>query len=147
MAGGFYTSDVGQSLDRYELIDVLGTGAFATVWRAHDPVIDQEVAIKVLADNWSRDVEVRQRFLKEAKVAMEVTDRHLIRVHTVAESADTDTPYIVMALADAGTLRERITARRLSPHTTSEALHIIRDVATATAALHDNGLLLSLIHI
>jgi len=132
---------VGEKLDRYELVEVLGVGAFATVWRAHDPVIDEHVAIKVLADNWSRDPGIRQRFLTEAKLALQVTNENLIRVHTVAESADTGTPYIVMALADAGTLRERITSRRLNPHTPHEALEILRDVAIATAALHDNGLI------
>jgi len=132
---------VGETIDRYELLDVLGVGAFATVWRAHDPVIDEYVAIKVLADNWARDAEMRRRFLREAKLALQVTNEHLIRVHIVAEAADTGIPYIVMALADAGTLRERINERRLNPHSVDEALATIRDVAIATAALHDNGLL------
>ena len=104
-------------------------------------MIDHEVAIKVLADNWARDIETRERFLKEAKTALEVTNEHLIRVYTVAESADTNTPYIVMGLADAGTLRERIQARRLQPYTVDESLRIVREASVAVAALHDNGLL------
>lgn len=130
-----------QKLDRYELIDVIGVGAFATVWRAHDPVIDEQVAIKVLADNWAHDPEIRQRFLKEAKVALQVTNEHLIRVHHVAESADNNTPYIVMGIADGGTLEKRIRERRDNPHSVDEALRILREAAIATSALHTNGIL------
>ncbi len=139
---GAYTSKVVRSLDRYELLDVLGTGAFATVWRAHDPVLDRDVAIKVLADNWSRDVEMRERFLAEARTALDVTNEHLIRVHHVAESGDeTNTPYIVMALAGGGTLEERNRQRRLLTPDVDDSLRVIRDIAIATAALHNNGLL------
>ena len=131
-----------RSLDRYELKDVLGTGAFATVWRAHDPVLGIDVAIKVLADNWTRDVEMRQRFLTEARNALEVTNEHLVRVHHVAEAADdTKTPYIVMAIADGGTLEERNRHRRLLSPDVAGSLRIIRDIAIAVSALHNNGLL------
>lgn len=131
-----------RKLDRYELIDVIGTGAFATVWRAHDPVLADDVAIKVLADNWSRDIEMRQRFLTEARNALKVTNEHLIRVHHVAESQDeSNTPYIVMALADGGTLEERNRQRRLLAPDINDALRIIRDIAIAVAALHANGFL------
>lgn len=129
-------------LDRYELLEVLGTGAFATVWKAHDPVLGTNVAIKVLADNWSRDMEMRQRFLSEARNALEVTNEHLIRVHHVAESQDDNrTPYIVMALAAGGTLEERNRQRRLLLPDVHDALRVIRDIAIAVAALHNNGLL------
>ena len=131
-----------RNLDRYELIDVIGTGAFATVWRAHDPVLADDVAIKVLADNWTRDIEMRQRFLTEARNALKVTNEHLIRVHHVAESQDdNNTPYIVMALADGGTLEERNRQRRLLTPDINDALRIIRDIAIAVAALHANGFL------
>ena len=137
-----YTLAVVRSLDRYELLDVLGTGAFATVWRAHDPVLDRDVAIKVLADNWSRDMEMRERFLTEARNALDVTNEHLIRVHHVAESEDeTNTPYIVMALAGGGTLEERNRQRRLTGPDVDDSLRVVRDIAIAVSALHNNGLL------
>ena len=53
-------------LGRYELIERLGVGAFATVYRAFDPRLDSHVAVKVLADNWSADPEIRRRFQTEA---------------------------------------------------------------------------------
>jgi hypothetical protein len=47
---------------RYRLDDVLGSGAFATVWKEHHPELDAVVAVKVLADSWSVDADVRERF-------------------------------------------------------------------------------------
>lgn len=128
-------------LDRYELLEVVGTGAFATVWKAHDPVLETSVAIKVLADNWSRDPEMRQRFLSEARMALEVTSPYLIRVHHVAEDADSGVPYIVMTLAEGGTLERRLVKRKLDPFSIDEALSLIREIAVGVAALHDEGIL------
>ena len=137
-----YAQVMARLLDRYELVEVLGTGAFATVWRAHDPVLRADVAIKVLADNWCRDIEMRSRFLAEARNALELTNEHLIRVHHVAEADDDNqTPYIVMALADAGTLEERNRRRRLLRPNVRDSLRIVRDVALAAAALHQSGLI------
>lgn len=130
-----------EKLDRYELLEVVGTGAFATVWKAHDPVLETSVAIKVLADNWSRDPEMRQRFLSEARMALEVTSPHLIRVHHVAEAADTGVPYIVMTLAEGGTFEQRLVERKLDPFSVEEALLLIREIAVGVAALHDEGIL------
>ncbi len=127
--------------DRYTLVEVLGTGAFATVWHAHDTMLGTDVAIKILADNWARDYEIRDRFLSEARHAMTVTSPHIVRVHHVAESSDDRMPYIVMSLANGGTLRDRITARKLDPHTESEACAHIANVAAALADLHQQGLI------
>lgn len=128
-------------LDRYELREVLGTGAFATVWRAHDPMLGTDVAIKVLADNWARDPGMRERFLTEARLALEATSPHLVRVHHVAVSADRNIPYIVMALATGGTLEARLRAERVHLPSPRQALELTRDIAVAVASLHDLGLL------
>ena len=52
----------------YRLERVLGTGSFATVWLARDDVLDRNVAVKILADNWSRDEDVRRRFLSDLHI-------------------------------------------------------------------------------
>lgn len=57
---------------RYELHEVLGAGAFATVYRGVDPRLDAPVAVKLLADNWSQDVDVRRRFRAEAVLLRKV---------------------------------------------------------------------------
>ncbi len=87
----------------YRLERVLGTGSFATVWLARDDVLERNVAVKILADNWSRDDEVRRRFLSEARVLLTVESPRIVRGFHLGEAA-TGQPYLVMAWADRGTL-------------------------------------------
>ena len=54
-------------LGRYAVRRRIGSGGFATVWLAYDEQLDSPVAIKVLAENWTEDANVRQRFLEEAQ--------------------------------------------------------------------------------
>ena len=62
-----------EKIGRYQIERVLGSGAFATVWLGHDDELDVDVAIKVLADNWVHDEEIRQRFLEEGRILWRFT--------------------------------------------------------------------------
>ena len=118
-----------ERIDRFEVESVLGTGAFATVWLARDPVLDLRVAIKVLADNWSRDPGIRARFIDEARVLWQADSSRIVRVHHVGE-LDDGRPYFVMGWADRGNLRERMRARFGTGSTFS-----IQETAAITAEL------------
>ncbi len=85
----------------------IGSGAFATVWLAYDEHLDSPVAIKVLADNWTGDLHIRQRFLEEGRFLRKVESPHVVTVYDAGELAD-DRPYLVMAYADQGTLADRL---------------------------------------
>lgn len=128
------------TIDRFEVIRALGSGAFATVWLARDPVLDLHVAIKVLADNWSRDRLIRSRFIDEARVLWQSTSTRIVRVHDVGE-LDDGRPYFVMALADRGTLAGRIDANNEAgtAFTVAQAAGITAEVARAVADVHDSG--------
>ena len=56
------------SIARYRLVRRIGAGSFATVWLGHDDDLDVPVAVKVLADNWAGNADVRSRFLAEARI-------------------------------------------------------------------------------
>jgi serine/threonine protein kinase len=58
----------------------IGSGAFATVWLAYDEQLDCPVAIKVLADNWTEDLHVRQRFIEEGRFLRKVESPHIVSV-------------------------------------------------------------------
>ncbi len=123
-------------MGRYRLLSVLGSGAFATVWLAEDPALDARVAIKVLADNWANNADVRERFLAEARLLRRVDDPRLVRVFDVGISEDDDArPYFVMEYVPGGTLADRIDS--LSTH---EALEYGVAVADAIQVLHDAGI-------
>lgn len=95
---------------RYRLDDLLGHGAFATVHRAHDEQLDDQVAVKILAHNHAADPEMRGRFVTEGQVLRRLVSPHLIGVFDLAETDD-HRPYLVLELCDRGTLRQR--AQRL----------------------------------
>jgi serine/threonine protein kinase len=124
----------------YRLERVLGTGSFATVWLAFDGVLEREVAVKVLADNWSRDHDVRRRFLAEARVLLTVESPRIIRGFHIGETPDGQ-PYLVMAYADRGTISDRIQQRRREGRTfnAAETVGIATEVATALVDVHASG--------
>jgi serine/threonine protein kinase len=123
-------------MGRYRLERVLGSGAFATVWLAEDPALEARVAIKVLADNWANNADVRERFLAEARLLRRVNDPRLVRVFDVGISEDDDArPYFVMEYVPGGTLADRIDSL-----STREALEYGVAVADAVQVLHDAGI-------
>ncbi|SCL54335.1 serine/threonine-protein kinase [Micromonospora chersina] len=119
----------------YRVERLLGTGSFATVWLAYDPALDGRVAIKVLAENWSHDLRVRERFLDEARLLRRLDHDRLVRVHTVGELPD-GRPYAVLAWADGGSLRDRL-ARGALP--AAEAVTLLDEIAAGVAVLHRHG--------
>jgi tRNA A-37 threonylcarbamoyl transferase component Bud32 len=120
----------------YQVERLLGTGSFATVWLGHDPTLGARVAIKVLADNWSHDLRIRERFLDEGRMLWRLDHDRIVRVHALGELAD-GRPYLVMAWADGGSLRERLEAGPVSP---GAALHLLGEIAAGVAVLHRHGI-------
>ncbi|MFG1940684.1 serine/threonine-protein kinase [Micromonospora tulbaghiae] len=116
----------------YRVERLLGTGSFATVWLAYDPALADRVAVKVLAENWSHDLRVRERFLDEARLLRRLDDDRLVRVHALGELPD-GRPYAVLAWADGGSLRDRL-AR--GPLPVGRALTVLDEIAAGVAVLH-----------
>jgi eukaryotic-like serine/threonine-protein kinase len=124
-------------LGRYPVRRRLGSGAFATVWLAHDEQLDCAVAIKVLADNWTEDLHVRQRFLEEGRFLRRVESPHVVAVYDAGELPD-GRPFLVMSYADQGTLADRL---ELAPLTRAQAVHVVGQVGAGLHALHQRGVL------
>lgn len=124
------------SIGRYRPQRQLGAGAFATVWLAQDDELDVPVAVKVLADNWATNADVRRRFVEEARALRRCGDPRVVGVHDIGSLPD-GRPYFVMDYADAGTVAELV-AGRVEP---ARALQIGVDTARAVQVLHDQGIL------
>lgn len=121
-----------QKLGRYLLEERLGAGSFATVWKAYDPELDTDVAVKVLADNWASNADVRQRFLAEARLLRKIASPRVVRVHDVG--VQDDRPYFVMDYVRGGTLTEKVGHCR-----PAEALRLAAEAGYAVQVLHDAG--------
>ncbi|MFD8259060.1 serine/threonine-protein kinase [Streptomyces griseoluteus] len=125
-----------ERIGRYRLQQRLGSGAFATVWLAHDDELDALVAVKVLADNWSHRLDVRERFLSEARLLRRAGSSRVVQVYDIGE-LDDGRPYFVMEYADAGTLADLCAD---GPPPVSEALELTALAARGAAALHEAGI-------
>jgi len=124
-------------LGRYVVRRRIGAGSFATVWLAYDEQLDSPVAIKVLADNWTDDFDVRRRFVEEGRFLRKVESPHVVAVYDAGELED-ERPYLVMTFADQGTLADRIALGALDP---ALAVEVIRQVGLGLEALHKRHVL------
>jgi serine/threonine protein kinase len=127
-------------IGKYLVERALGAGSFATVWLAFDELLETRVAIKVLADNWARSADIRQRFIGEARILRRIDHDRIVRVHDVDELPD-GRPYFVMAWADGGSLYDRTAALREANQLMSvtEALSLTIEVCDALSVVHDYG--------
>ncbi len=126
-------------IGKYLAERALGAGAFATVWLAFDELLEVQVAIKVLADNWARNVDIRRRFVEEARLLRRIDHDRVVRVYDVDELPD-GRPYFVMAVADRATLLERIEELpKGMPMDTEIALRLGLEICEALSIVHDFG--------
>ncbi|MFF9126906.1 serine/threonine-protein kinase [Streptomyces sp. NPDC014889] len=125
-----------ERIGRYRLERRLGTGAFGTVWLAHDDELEAPVAVKVLAENWSHRLDVRERFLAEARLLRRAGSSRVAQVYDIGELPD-GRPYFVMEYADAGTLDDLLAA---GPLPLPEALRLTALAARSAHALHEAGI-------
>ena len=93
-----------QQIGRYQILEPLGQGAMATVYKAHDPKIGRTLAIKVLRPERCTDEEYRMRFLREAKAAGALSHSNIVTMYDVGEVENT--PYIAMELLEGTPLDE-----------------------------------------
>ena len=124
--------------ERYELEHRLGHGGMATVYLARDLKLDREVAIKLLADNYAGDDEVRKRFSREARLAARLDHPNTVQVFDVGE--EDDRPYIVMEHVDGGTLADRLNGRKRAM-ARAESLRLLGQLCDGLAHAHSKKLI------
>lgn len=96
-------------LGRYEILDRLGSGGMAEVFRAHDPRLGRTVAVKVIGRRLGRRPEALERFEQEARAASALSHPNVITIHDFGEQDGH--PFLVMELVDGESLRDRLEAR------------------------------------
>jgi serine/threonine-protein kinase len=131
-------TDAGQKpeLTRYELLELLGEGGTARVWRARDRKSGEQLALKILDPALARDPAAAGRFVQESKLLGELSSPHLVRGHRVAREGDVI--YCAMELVHGRSLQEQLAAGGRLPE--ADALEIVAQIADALTALHARGL-------
>ena len=121
---------------RYSIDRELGRGGMGIVYLAHEVHLDRLVAIKLLPPGRAADPALRERFLREARMAAKLSHPNIIPIHSVAESGEF--VYYVMAFVDGETLAERVRTR--GPFTGTEGARVLREVCWALSHAHSQGL-------
>ncbi|HYI18622.1 MAG TPA: protein kinase [Solirubrobacteraceae bacterium] len=123
--------------DRYRVIRHIANGGMASVWEAHDEVLNRAVAVKVLAAHLSEDDSARQRFEREARTAAGLSSHpHVATIYDVGEHEGK--AYIVMELLPGGSLADRLKSGREIDDDT--ALRWLAESGSALDAAHEAGI-------
>ena len=122
--------------DRYRLEGVLGSGGMSRVYRAHDDVLERDVALKVLHDRLSDDPAYVERFRREARAIARLSHPNIVTVIDRGQVEDCE--FIVFELVRGANLKELLGERRYLP--VAEALAIVHQAARGLAFAHEHGI-------
>ena len=124
--------------NRYEIIEKIGSGGMATVYKAKCHVLNRYVAIKILRDEFTTDEEFIKRFEVEAQSAASITHPNIVSVYDVG--ADGNLYYIVMELIKGKTLKEIIIEEK-GPLPWKWSVNIAGQIASALETAHKNHII------
>lgn len=113
----------------------LGVGGFASVWLYRDDELQSDVAVKALADNWAQRLDIRDRFLEEARILRRADSDYVVRVYDLGEADGT--PYFVMSYADQGTVANLIERKGRIP--LDRTLSVVTQAGAGLSVLHAQG--------
>jgi serine/threonine-protein kinase len=126
-----------EKLGRYQLIEIVGEGAMARVYKAYDPEINRSIAVKLLKPQLASDAQYRARFLREAKGAGILSHPNIVTIYDVG--VDGERPYIAEELVEGMTLADLMrSGKQLSTH---EIVEIGTQLARALDYAHRRGII------
>ncbi len=128
-----------ERIGRYEVVRELGRGSVSIVYEGFDGRIDRHLAIKVLRQRHARDVNARQRFVREARSAGGLAHPNIVTVFDVGQAEAI--PYIVMELLPGGTLEDWLRQERLARLDTDMLIELAIQLARGLAHAHQHGVI------
>ena len=125
----------GTMLGPYRIVEQIGRGGMATVYKAHHPALDRLVAIKVLPEFYAEDMAYRERFRQEARAIARLEHPNILNVFDFGEEGGL--PYLVTELLEGGTMADVVGA----PLDLEDVVRWLRPVANALDYAHAHGIL------
>ena len=126
-------------IGRYRVVRLLGQGAMGRVFLAHDPVLDRDVAVKLLRDDLGLPAEHRlallERMRQEARASARVSHPYIVALHDMGEDAELGL-FLVFEYAEGITLKERLARGALTPDAVAK---LARPVGSALSTAHEAG--------
>lgn len=130
---------IGRRVGGYEIIEVLGKGGMATVYRAHQLSMNRSVALKILPRHFLNDDTYMQRFEREVQIVSQLEHRGIVPVYDYGE--DDGQPYIVMRLMAGGSIDDLLQRQPNTPLSLDRILALIDPIAPALDYAHSKGVL------
>ncbi len=127
---------VGKSLGQFRIVERIGAGGMATVFKAYQPTLDRYIAVKVLPAYHARDPIFVKRFTQEARSVAKLAHPNIVQIHDFGEQDNIT--YIVMEYVDGGTLKDRLRER---PLTVPEAVDFVIQAAEGLGCAHSHGII------
>jgi len=129
---------IGKTLGgRYEILERIGGGGMALVYKGHDLLLNRKVAVKVLRQQYVYDEEFIRRFRREAQSAASLSHPNVVSIYDVGQEEEIH--YIVMEYIEGKTLNDLIKER--APLQVEEAIHIAAQICDALDHAHQNGII------
>ncbi|MBT7191079.1 MAG: SUMF1/EgtB/PvdO family nonheme iron enzyme [Anaerolineae bacterium] len=126
---------IGKSLGRYHILEQIGEGGMAIVYKAFDTRLEREVAIKVVLPTRQQSSKFIKRFEREAKALAKLSHPNIVKVLDYGKEGDL--PFIVMEYVPAGTLKKQLKGKTLN---WKDALTLIKPIAEALGYAHQHGI-------
>lgn len=131
-------SYIGKTLDgRYEIMNIIGEGGMAIVYRALDHRLNRYVAVKIMRSEMATDEDFRRRFNAESQAVAMLSHPNIVAVYDVSRSEAME--YIVMELIDGITLKQYMDKRGMLAW--REAVHFSKQIAKALSQAHERGII------
>ena len=127
---------VGKSLGQFRIVERIGAGGMAMVFKAYQPTLDRYVAVKVLPAYHARDPIFVKRFTQEARSVAKLQHANIVQIHDFGTEGDIT--YIVMEYVEGGTLKDRLKQRAL---TVPEAVDFVIQAAEGLGCAHSHGII------
>src|SRR5512135_3382727 len=128
--------NVGENVGPYRIVQQLGQGGMATVYKAFHAALDRYVAIKALHPAFGEDATFEARFQREARVVAKLDHPHIVPIYDYAQHEGR--PYLVMKFIEGDTLKARL---QKGPLTAAEIENVVDSVGSALAYAHRQGIL------
>jgi hypothetical protein len=125
-----------KTIGRYEIIGLVGRGGMGVLYRARDPMLERDVAVKMMHVDFTLDATARARFEREAKAVARLQHRNVVTLHELGEVENT--PYIVMEFLGGQDLDAIL--RGTKPMTLGEKLDVVCQLCEGLGYAHDQGI-------
>ena len=124
----------GRTVGAYRIIEQIGVGGMATVYKAYHPALDREVAVKILPAHLAADPTFFERFRREARAVAKLEHPHILPVHDFGQEGNLS--YLVMRYVPAGTLKQALA----QPLDLARVVNLITQIASALDHAHEGGI-------